>query len=179
MLLVRLAVAACVLLVVTACGVGHSSSDADDVSLSLRTASPTAAAERSDYRSSEQAGTPLGNGVTLVVSAPRSFTPTDTAYPRAARAVAFDMVIENSGNTVYRPAQLTFVATVDGVVAEQVIDSTQGYTGAVGAIDEVLPNQELRFAVAFGVPVEPSRVQVEVRPDTVSTDAIPIYDGTT
>lgn len=177
MLLVRLAVAACVLLVATACGVGRHS-DADDVSLSLRTASPTAAAERSDYRSSEQAGTRLGNGVTLIVSAPRSFTPTDTAYPRAARAVVFDMVIENSGNTVYRPAQLSFVATVDGVVAEQVIDSTQGYTGVVGAIDEVLPNQDLRFAVAFGVPVEPSAVRVEVRPDTVSTDAVPIYDGT-
>lgn len=177
MQLVRLAVAACVLLVVTACGVGHSSSD--DVSLSVRTASPTAAAERSDYRSSEQAGTPLGNGVTLIVSAPRSFTPTDTAYPRAARAVAFDMVIENGGNSVYRPAQLSFVATVDGVAAEQVIDSTQGYTGVVGAIDEVLPNQDLRFAVAFGVPVEPCVVRVEVRPDTVSTAAIPIYDGTT
>jgi hypothetical protein len=59
-----------------------------------------------------------------------------------------------------------------------VIDSTQGYTGVVGAIDEVLPNQNLRFAVAFGVPVELSTVRVEVRPDTVSTDAIPIYDGT-
>lgn len=178
MLLVRLAVAACVLLVVTACGAGSAATD--DVALSLRTASPTAAAERSDYRSSEEpAGTPLGNGVTLMVSAPRSFTPTDTAYPRAERAVVFDMVIKNGGNTVYRPAQLSFVAMVDGVEAEQVIDSTQGYTGVVGAIDEVLPNQELRFAVAFGVPVEPSPVQVEVRPDTVRTDAIPIYDGTT
>ena len=179
MLLVRLAVAACVLLVLTACGVGHSASDAGDVSLSVRTAAPTAAAERSDYDASEEVGTPLGNGVTLMVSAPRSFTPTDTAYPRAARAVAFDMVIENNGDTVYRPAQLSFVATVDGVVAEQVIDSTQGYTGVVGAIDEVLPNQDLRFAVAFGVPVEPCAVRVEVRPDTVSTDAIPIFDGTT
>ncbi len=177
MLVVRLAVAACVLLVVTACGAGSAATD--DVSLSLRTASPTAAAERSDYRSEEQAGTPLGSGVTLMVSAPRSFTPTDTAYPRAERAVVFDMVIENGGNTVYRPAQLSFVAMVDGAEAEQVIDSTQGYTGVVGAIDEVLPNQELRFAVAFGVPVEPSLVQVEVRPDTVRTDAIPIYDGTT
>jgi hypothetical protein len=26
--------------------------------------------------------------------------------------------------------------------------------------------------------VEPCAVRVEVRPDTVSTDAIPIYDGT-
>lgn len=175
MSLVRLAVAACVLLVVTACGVGHSSSE--DLSMSMSTGSPTAAAERSDHRSSEQAGTPLGNGVTLTVSAPRSFTPTDTAYPQAARAVAFDMVIENGGDTVYRPAQLSFVATVDGVEAEQVIDSTQGYTGVVGAIDEVLPSQDLRFAVAFGVPVDPCAVRVEVRPDTVSPDAIPIYDG--
>ena len=168
---VRLAVAACVLLVLTACGAGRA---ADNVEQSLRTPDPTAAAERSDYRAVKS----LGDGITLTVEAPTSFTPTDTAYPRADRAVAFEMVVENKSGTIYRPAQLSFVATADGIAIDQVIDSTQGYTGVVGAIDEVLPSQTLRFAVAFGVPPQQCVVRVAVRPQSSSANAIPIFDGT-
>ena len=134
---VRLAVAACVLLVLTACGAGRA---ADNVEQALQTPDPTAAAERSDYGTTGPSGPTtkaLGDGITLTVSAPTSFTPTDTAYPRADRAVAFAMEVENKSGTIYRPAQLSFVATADGVGIDQVIDSTQGYTGVVGAIDEV------------------------------------------
>ena len=175
MLVVRLAVAACVLLVLTACGAGRGS---ESISQSLGTPSPTAAAERSDYLATDGITRSLGDGVTLSVSAPTSFTPTDTAYPRAARAVAFELVIDNRSGTVYRPAQLSFVATVDGVATDQVIDSTQGYTGVVGAIDQVFPNDSLRFAVAFGVPPGPSVVRVAVRPASSAASAIPIFDGT-
>lgn len=172
---VRLAVAACVLLVLTACGAGPPS---DGIQQSIRSVAPTAAAERSDYRVSDGVRKPLGNDVTLTVSAPRSFTPTDTAYPRSPRAVAFELVIDNQSDTIYRPAQMSFVATADGVAVDQVIDSTQGYTGVVGASDEVLPNQTLRFAVAFGVPNHQCAVRVAVRPGSTSANAIPIYDGT-
>ena len=171
---VRLAVAACVLLVLTACGANPSS---DGSRPSIRSAAPTAAAERSDYLV-KGARKSLGDDITLTVSAPKSFTPTDTAYPRTGRAVAFEMVIDNRSATIYRPAQLSFVATADGVAADQVIDSTQGYTGVVGATDEVLPDQTVRFAVAFGVPDQPCVVRVAVRPGSDSANAIPIYDGT-
>jgi hypothetical protein len=171
---VRLAVAACVLLVLTACGTGTTPTDARQ---SLRTPDPTVAAERSDLASGELVRS-LGEGITLTVSKPTSFTPTVTAYPRAARAVAFDLVIDNGSDTVYRPAQLSFMATADGVSTDQVIDSTQGYTGVVGAIDEVLPNQTLRFAVAFGVPSKQCAVRVAVRPASSADGAIPIFDGT-
>lgn len=120
----------------------------------------------------------LGDDIVLTVSAPRSFTPTDTAYPKAARAVAFELMIENRSDTVYRPAQLSFVATVDGEATDQVIDSTQGYTGVVGAIEQVLPSHTLRFAVAFGVPDRPCVVRVAVRPESSAVNAIPIFDGT-
>ncbi|MGB3443679.1 MAG: hypothetical protein WBA97_33505 [Actinophytocola sp.] len=174
---VRLAVAACVLLVLTACGAGHAAdNDSDSVRQSLRTPAPTAAAERSDLASGGLVRS-LGEGITLAVSAPTSFTPTDTAYPRAARAVAFELVIDNRSDTVYRPAQLSFVATADGVATDQVIDSTQGYTGVVGAIDEVRPSENLRVAVAFGVPSAPCTVRVAVRPASSATSAIPIFDG--
>jgi hypothetical protein len=173
---VRLAVAACVLLVLTACGAGRGSDEA--ISQSLRTPSPTAAAERSDYLAKDGITRSLGDDITLAVSAPTSFTPTDTAYPRAARAVAFELVIDNKSDTVYRPAQLSFVATVDGEATDQVIDSTQGYTGVVGAIDQVFPKDTLRFAVAFGVPDRPCVVRVAVRPASSAAHAIPIFDGT-
>ena len=173
---VRLAVAACVLLVLTACGAGHAA-DNSSVRQSLATPAPTAAAERSNLAADGLVRS-LGEGITLTVSAPTSFTPTDTAYPRAARAVAFDLVIDNGSDTVYRPAQLSFVATADGVATDQVIDSTQGYTGVVGAIDEVLPDETLRFAIAFGVPSKPCVVRVAVRAASSAASAIPIFDGT-
>jgi len=172
---VRLAVAACVLLVLTACGAGRSS---DSVQQALRTPDPTAAAERSDYGAADGVVKPLGDGITLTISAPTSFTPTDTAYPRAERAVAFAMVIDNKSDTIYRPARLSFMATADSAAIDQVIDSTQGYTGVVGAIDEVLPNETLRFAVAFGVPKHECVVRVAVRPQSSAANAIPIFDGT-
>jgi hypothetical protein len=172
---VRLAVAACVLLVLTACGASHASDD--DMRQALSTPSPTAAAERSDIAKGGGVRS-LGEGITLVVSEPTSFTPTDTAYPRAERAVAFELVLDNNGDDVYRPAQLSFVATADGAATEQVVDSTQGYTGVMGAADELPPDGDLRFAVAFAVPSTPCVVRVAVRPMSPTQAAIPIYDGT-
>jgi hypothetical protein len=174
--LVRLAVAACVLLVLTACGAPRAADD--DVRQALSTPSPTAAAAERAELGKGGVVRPLGDGVTLSVSAPTSFTPTDTAYPRAARAVAFELLVDNGSDTVYRPAQLSFVATADGVATDQVIDSTQGYTGVVGAIDEVQPGETLHFAVAFGVARQPCVVRVAVRPASSAQSAIPIFDGT-
>jgi len=139
---------------------------------------PSAAAERSDYLAKGGITRSVGRGVTLVVSAPTSFTPTEEAYPKASRAVAFELVIDNKSDTVYRPAQLSFVATADGLPADQVIDSTQGYSGVTDAADEVLPSQTLRFSVAFGVPEHPAAVRVAVRPESTAANAIPIFDGT-
>jgi hypothetical protein len=171
---VRLAVAACVLLVLTACGTGRA---ADEARQSLQPPTPSAAAERSDYLARGGVTRSVRDDITLSVSAPTSFTPTEEAHPKAIRAVAFELVLLNESDTVYRPAQLSFVATADGMPADQVIDSTQGYTGVVGAIDEVLPNQTLRFAVAFGVPNQPCVVRVAVR-ESSAASAIPIFDGT-
>jgi hypothetical protein len=141
------------------------------------TASPTAAAERSEYSTSDGIRKSIGNGVMVSAATPTTFTPTDTAYPRAIRAVAIDLVIENGGTIAFRPAQLSFAATVDGAPAAQVIDSTQGYNGVSGATDEVAPSQSLRFTVAFGVPRQTCSVQVSVRPDAPGGMAVELYDG--
>lgn len=174
MQLARLAVAACVLLVLVGCGIGHSS----EVGAPARSASPTAAAERSEYRATDNAHKPLGDGVVLTISRPTSFTPTDTAYPRAARAVAFELTIDNGSALAYRPASLAFTATVDGAPTEQVIDSTQGYTGTSGATEEVAPDTSLRIAVAFAAPDRPCRMRVAVRQKATDTTSVLLYDGT-
>lgn len=175
MQIARLAVAACALLVLVGCGIGHSS----QVAQPSQTASPTAAAERSDYQvSSDRVRKVIDDGVVLTISPPKSFTPTDTAYPRANRAVAFEMTVDNDGKVPYRPASLSFTASVDSRPTEQVIDSTQGYTGPAGATDEVAPDESLRIAVAFAVTDEPCRMRVSVQPDVARSMPILLYDGT-
>jgi hypothetical protein len=170
----RLAVAACVLLVLVGCGIGHSTEAAPPE----RTATPTAAAERSDYRTSDGSRKSIGDGVVLTISAPTSFTPTDTAYPRASRAIAFELSVDNGSAIAYRPARLSFSATTDGAATEQVIDSTQGYTGTSSATDEIAPGQSLRIAIAFAVGDQPCRMRVAVRPDATTGTPILLYDGT-
>lgn len=173
---VGLVAVACALLAMTACGINSPSEAAQAPD---QTSTPPApAAERSTLSMDEGTRRSLGDGVTIMVSAPTSFTPTDTAYPKAGRAIAFQLVLENDGAVVYRPARLSFTATVDGAPANQVIDSTQGYPGVAGAIDDIAPGKELRFAVAFGVPTRPVAIRVEVLPDASTQSAVPVFDGT-
>jgi hypothetical protein len=177
----RLAVAACALLVLAGCGVGHSS-EAEQAALTApaaapASASPTAAAERSEYPAPGGVRTSIGEGVVLTTSTPKSFTPTDTAYPRVSRAVAIDMDLDNGGTIAFRPSQLGFTALVDGAPAEQVIDSTQGYNGVSGTTDEVAPNQSLRFTVAFAVPEQTCSLQVSVRTDPPGIATVELFDG--
>ena len=82
---VRLAVAACVLLVLVACGRGR----AVDAEAHGSLPTPERAAEGADYLARDGVTRSLGNDITLSVSAPTPFTPTDEAYPKAARSVAF------------------------------------------------------------------------------------------
>jgi len=171
---VRLAVAACVLLVLAACSTARPTYEARQ---SFDAPTPGAAAERSDYVA-KGVTRKIGDDVTLSVSTPTSFTPTEEAYPKAVRAVAFELVIDNRGDTVYRTAQLLFVATADGLPADQIIDSTQGYSGVTSTEDEVLPRQTVRFSIAFGVPTQSCAVRVAVRPGSDAASAIPVFDGT-
>lgn len=172
---VRLVIAACVFLTLTACGARHAT---DGELASVRAPATSAATEQADYMAKGDVTRSVREDVTLVVSGPTSFTPTEEAYPKAVRAIAFELVIDNRSATVYRPSQLSFVAVVDGLEATQVIDSTQGYSGVTNADDEVLPSQSLRFSVAFRVPEEPCVLRVSVRAEPTAATAVPIFDGT-
>jgi hypothetical protein len=155
----RLAAAFCALLVLAGCAAGPYSDAAQN--LQPLTATSSAGATRS-----VPPGTPqmLEDGLAVTISAPKSFTPTEAAYPRTPRAVAFDLVIDNKGAEIYRPSQLTVTATSNGAATLQVIDSTQGYTGSMSTTtDELPPGAHLRLSVAFAMPAERAEVALTVQ----------------
>jgi hypothetical protein len=169
-------IAACALLLVAACGAGPYSDAAQQLDPLAKSASGTP--PRSTAASSRLANQRTwDNGLSVTVSAPKSFTPTDSALPRSPRAVAFDLIIENGSATVYRPAQLSILAMVDGKAAPQIVDSTQGYTGFVGGTDEVPPGQSARVTVAFALPSDRAELRLTVRPDATEGQRATVFDG--
>jgi hypothetical protein len=119
----------------------------------------------------------LGNGLSVTISSPKSFTPTDTAYPHSVRGIAFDLTIENNSSVAYRPSQLSITATADGDDVAQIIDSTQGYPGSVRAADDVAPGQSLHFAVAFAAPNKTVSLTVSVQPDAAVNTTVTLFSG--
>jgi hypothetical protein len=174
---VRLAAAGCALLLSAACGSGPVSDAAQR--FDPLTASSARTAPRTPTPTTRLPNQQLlDNGLSVALSAPKSFTPTDAASPRTPRAVAFDMIIENGSGAVYRPAQLSVIALVNGQSAAQVVDSTQGYTGFVGATDEVPPGQNVRVTVAFAVPLTRADLRLLVQPEAVDGRQITVFEGT-
>lgn len=116
-------------------------------------------------------------GLVVVLSTPKSITPSDTATPHAERAVAFDLLIDNQSSKTYQPTQLAVAATAAGVPAGQVIDSTQGYPGAVTARQEVPPGRSVHLAVAFAAPAQRVDFEVRINPDSAAADLGAIFAG--
>lgn len=164
------------LLLLSACGAPGATIAQQFQPPSPPSSSPTRSSDQSAPRRDEL---PLGgSGLTLVISAPKLFVPTEAAYPRSARAVGFEMTISNRGQTVYRPSQLSITAVANGSrPLSQVRDSTQGYTGLVGS-DDVPPGKHVRVSVAFAVDPEPAVVRVVVQPDASAQDKIVVFEGT-
>ncbi len=162
------AAALCTLLVlVTGCGSGPAYSEPAEQSVA-------ASAAANPSRSGERR--PLGDDLSITVSGPISFVPTDSAYPKSPRALGFDVTVENHGTTAYRPTVLVLTATADGATARQVIDSTQGYAGMVGDI-EIAPGAKARFSVAFGVPEQRVTLQLSAQPDPASRSMVMVFEG--
>jgi hypothetical protein len=169
---VRRAAAACALLAVLAgCGAAEPETPAR---------APLAASdERAALPGAQPAGgelTALGDGLTIAVSAPQSFVPTSSASPASARAVGFEMTVRNEGAAPYRPTLLALTAHVGTAKAQQVVDSTQGYSGLVGA-EEIAPGQSLRFSIAFSAPEQKTDVRVVAKPDPAASTAVTVFDG--
>jgi hypothetical protein len=173
---VGLAAAACVLLAVTAgCGAeGMSRASATLISPAAEPSEAPAKIANRVARFGERRA--AGESLVVTVSAPKSFVPGDTAYPRAPRAAAFDVTIENQGSNTYRPSQLVVKAsTVDGKRLAPVVDAAQGYSGVVGG--EVQPGRTARLTLAFAVTADPVDLVVTVQPNAATATATAEFEG--
>ncbi|HEV2784566.1 MAG TPA: hypothetical protein VGX25_34720 [Actinophytocola sp.] len=173
---VGLAAAACGLLLLAGCGAEAVPDATHQLQpLTSRSSSASTRADDTPRRADDQRV--RVNGLAIAVSAPKPFTPTHSAFPRTPRAVAFEMTIDNEGDTPYEPAQLAVTMLCDGTPAQQVIDSTQGYTGLV-TTEEVRPGQNVRLALAFAVPPERVEVRLMVQPSATDVERVTLYTGT-
>jgi hypothetical protein len=169
---VRLVAVASALLLLTGCAGRVSDATQELQPFDTR---PTSATAKSEPNATVRRL--FDHGLSVTVSPPRSFTPTEAAYPRSPRAVAFDLVLDNEGTEVYRPSQFSVSATSNGASALQVIDSTQGYTGFMGTTEEMPPGQHLRITVAFAVPAERAEFALLVQPDALQGSRITVFQG--
>lgn len=172
----RAVLAVCALLATAACGLSAAGDQGElgaPIATSPATRYPvtpegTVAKFGSDYR--------FHSGLVVTVSAPKSFTPSESAYPQSSRAAAFGIAIYNTGDAPYQLSKLSVSATVDDRPATQVVDATQGYNGIVEADQDVQPGKTVRFVLAFAVLPETTPMKVCVRPDP-STTRTAMYRG--
>jgi hypothetical protein len=178
---VGLAAAACVLLALaTGCGpqvMNSASADGISAAAAPKNEAPAAIADRpakfGETRDS-------GDSLMVTISAPKPFIPGDTAYPRAPRAAAFEIALDNQGSRTYRPAQLVVRAsTQDGKPVLPVVDTAQGYTGVIAAGSDVLaPGKSTRLTLAFALPTDPVDLVVTVQPTAASVAMPAEFEGT-
>ncbi|GAA1203689.1 hypothetical protein [Prauserella alba] len=118
----------------------------------------------------------FGSGLIVNVSEPKTFTPSDSAFPDADRAAAFTLTVRNETDTAYRLSQLSVRATSGDKRAPQVVDPTQGYTGIVDADRDLPAGDRVDLPYAFAVPAHRAPVELTVCPDT-SGGAEATYHG--
>ncbi|MPY78333.1 MAG: hypothetical protein GEV04_07525 [Actinophytocola sp.] len=113
----------------------------------------------------------FGNGLSITVSRPTSFTPSKTAYPEAPRAVAFEIVIDNGTEWAYYLSDLSITAWVGGEESPELIDTTQGYNGIVDISTEVPVASKTRMTLAYAAERDTDMVRLRIRPkpDTSAT----------
>lgn len=176
---VGLAVAACALVALaTGCSAGvMNSASANGVS-PVAAPSAEAPAAIADRPASFGERRPAGDALLVTLLAPKSFVPAESAYPRAARAAAFEIGIENQGSRTYRPTQLRVTVVMpDGHTADPVVDKAQGYAGGVSSDIEVPPGKSTKVTLAFAMPQEPAEVLVIIQPDVAAAGARAEFEG--
>lgn len=164
-----LALTACAVLALASCGTSTDASSVPASAAATQLVEESPVAEK--QKVSVAAALPFGDdfrfqsGITGTVAQPKSFKPSETAYPQAARAVAFEISIYNDSNRPYRLSNLGVTATIAGKPAKQVMDATQGFNGIVDADRDIPPQHNVRLTLAFAVPAEQSPLRLELRPN--------------
>ncbi|MER6670055.1 hypothetical protein ABT256_36235 [Amycolatopsis japonica] len=160
----KLFIAACSLMLAAACGV-----PAPEKGAAVLGADAPAQGLAATHAEGDLAfGAPhrFATGVTISVSAPKSFRPSASAYPQSPRAVAFGIEVTNAGEGTYRLSGLSVTGEVDGETAavKQVVDPVQGYNGVADAGKDVAPGRSVHLNLAFAVPDRPVKLRLQVRP---------------
>ncbi|GHH47709.1 hypothetical protein [Lentzea cavernae] len=117
------------------------------------------------------------SGLSVVVSAPRSLTPSETAVPPAKRTAVFTITVYNGSKAPYRSSQLAVKATADGNPAPELVDSVQGLNGLAAAVAELPPGRDTQLQLAFAVPEGPVGVQLTIQPGGQGQDAPTVFEG--
>jgi hypothetical protein len=155
----KLVVAACVLFLAVGCGVQAPEDGVAVLNAGRQRGSAAPAGSDLKFGGEHR----FANGVTIIVSPPRTFQPSTGSYPRSPRAAAFDITVENNGTTAYPLSGLSVTAAVAGAPAKQVVDATQGFNGVVDAGKDVAPARSVHVNLAFAVPEQQVRLRLQLR----------------
>jgi hypothetical protein len=113
------------------------------------------------------------DGVSISVSAPAEFTPSELAYPQLAEGesgVVFKLVLTNNSSDILEPATVVNV-TSGGKLASYISDVDSADYPDLGAFPmaSVLPGQTIEWYLAYGV-VDPANITLDAAPVTFMYD---------
>lgn len=170
----HLAAASCVLVLsgLTGCG-----SDAPDGYAGGPTRDESSAVVMEKIGSSQlRFGQPhrFADGLSITVSEPKSFTPTKAAYPRADRAVAFQILVHNSSNRIYRLTGMSITVAADGAPADEIVDAAMGFNGMTDT--DLHPSSGTLVSLAYAVPTDAAELTLTLHPGAEGT-ASAFYAG--
>lgn len=158
--------AACLLLAaltpLAACGLGAAGDPAD--AQNVVSTAPDSGPSAPTSAVAPAFGTPhtYPDGLTVTVSRPMSFTPSNTASPRVEHAVSFELTVINGTERPYQLSRLALQAEINGMPSREVVDPAQGYTGKADAV--LPPSRSVTVLLAFGCDSWPTTASLRVSP---------------
>ncbi|USX48818.1 hypothetical protein [Lentzea sp. HUAS12] len=163
----------CLLLAVAGCA-GPSVAVTPDENLTVEQRAETPSASGAAAFGTQRV---WASGLSVVVSAPRSLKPSETAVPPARRTAVFTITVYNGSKTSYRPSQLAVRALANGQPAPELVDSVQGLNGLATAVAELPPGRDTQLQLAFVVPESPAQVELTIKPGGQDQDAPTVFEG--
>ncbi|WP_434449548.1 hypothetical protein [Lentzea sp. E54] len=163
----------CLLLAVAGCA-GPSVAVTPNEDLTVEQRSETPSASDAAAFGSQRV---WASGLSVVVSAPRSLAPSETAIPPAKRTAVFTITVYNGSKVSYHPSQFSVRATADGAPAAELVDSVQGLNGLAAAVAELPPGRDTRLQLAFAVPEQAVEMRLTIQPGGQGQDAATVFKG--
>lgn len=89
------------------------------------------------------------DGLSVTVSKPVKFTPSETSMGGGKNNVKFTVVIVNKSGKTFDPAMFTTTAQSANAEAEEIFDSAKGLEGSPST--KVLNGREVKFSIGYSV----------------------------